>query len=154
MIHDFIRYKMEFIDGRVSRDLIGRCDEGHLKPYARRLEKELDSFFDPDDGLHHKVTVLKSTNNAIAGVRIDMLDNTQNARQTFSANADIPQNIENLLLKQHSQWLYFQRELRIYDARTVFVFKPNEKLHWFESQALVDADNILGEILQMRGEGR
>ena len=154
LIHDFIRYRMEFIDGRISHDLISPCEEKHLAVYAQRLENGLDSFFDPEDGLRHKVTVLEPSNTSMVGVRIDTLDDNNKASQTFSPSVNIPKRIEELLLKQHSQWLYFQRDLRIYDKKSIFILKPNEKIQWIESQALVDANNILGEILDMKGGSR
>ena len=153
LIRDFIHYKMEFIDGRISRDLIDPCEEKQLATYAKRLEHGLDSFFDPEDGLRHKVTVLKPSNKSMVGVRIDTLDDNR-ASQTFLPSVNIPKRIKELLLKQHSQWLYFQRELQIYDKNTIFLLKPNEKIQWIESQALIDANNILGEVLQMAGGTR
>ena len=86
----------------------------------------------------------------MAGVRIDILEGKK-VSCSAAPDVHVPDRILDLILRQHSQWLYFQRELRIYDKSSIFLFKPNEKIQWIESQALVDADNILGEILAMKG---
>ena len=150
LIHDFVHYKMKFVNCRVSADLIGPCQESEPQKYAQRLEKELNAFFEPDYDLRHQVTVLNPSNDLIAGIRIDILEGKK-ASRSASPDVCIPDKILELILRQHSQWLYFQRELRVYDKSSIFLFKPNEKIQWIESQALVDADNILCEILASKG---
>ena len=52
------------------------------------------------------------------------------------------------LRKQHSQWVYFDRNLRIYEGTKTFFFKPLQRFHWTESQAMQDASEIIAETLQ------
>lgn len=51
------------------------------------------------------------------------------------------------LQEQRSQWLYFQRNLRIYQGRKTYVFKPMQRFHWTRSQAYEDASEIIAETL-------
>ena len=54
---------------------------------------------------------------------------------------------QELARQKRGQWLYFQRNLRIYEGSRVLLLKPLERLHWLRSQALLDADTIIAETL-------
>jgi hypothetical protein len=57
--------------------------------------------------------------------------------------------IRDRLRSKHSQWVYFDRALKIYDAKhgILFQFKPLQRLHWTRRQAVLDADEIIAETL-------
>lgn len=54
------------------------------------------------------------------------------------------------LLRRHSQWLYFERGLKIYENGTMYVLKPLEMIHWTRRQAILDAGEIVAETLGMQ----
>ncbi len=43
--------------------------------------------------------------------------------------------------------VYFNRNLRIYEGTQTFIFKPWQRFHWTESQALFDAREVIAETL-------
>jgi hypothetical protein len=45
------------------------------------------------------------------------------------------------------QWLYFDRNLFVYDEELTSIFKPQQRLWWTRSQALNDADEIIAAAL-------
>lgn len=53
------------------------------------------------------------------------------------------------LLIRHSQWLYFERSLKLYQVEegVMYFFKPLESIHWTRRQAILDAGEIIGETL-------
>ena len=51
------------------------------------------------------------------------------------------------LRSQHSQWVYFDRGLRIYDGRKTFMFKPMQRMLWTTNRAWTDADEIIADTL-------
>jgi hypothetical protein len=51
------------------------------------------------------------------------------------------------LRQQRSQWVYFDRNLRIYEGNHTYVLKPMQRFHWTESQAMADASEIITETL-------
>jgi hypothetical protein len=53
-------------------------------------------------------------------------------------------------LRRHSQWLYFERSLKIYQEDVMYVFKPLEAIHWTRRQAILDAGEIVAETLGSR----
>ena len=56
------------------------------------------------------------------------------------------------LTRQHSQWLYFERSLTVFDGNRTYLFKPLERLSWLPSQALNDAADLIVQNL-VRGAG-
>jgi hypothetical protein len=55
--------------------------------------------------------------------------------------------IRERLKQRHSQWMYFNRNLRIYDYDTIYCFKPMQALHWTQRQAILDAGEVIAETL-------
>jgi hypothetical protein len=113
------------------------------------LKDELNCFFDEEDEIYHNVIPM-SVDGPMGAVRIDIVSSAQEAKKSAMKIA-IPDTVLSRLLRKHSQWLYFQRNLRFFDGNSVYLFKPKECYHWTESQALLDADSILTDILTMRG---
>jgi hypothetical protein len=44
--------------------------------------------------------------------------------------------------------VYFERNLRMYEETRTYLFKPMQRIHWTESQALADASSIIADTLQ------
>lgn len=51
------------------------------------------------------------------------------------------------LLKKHRQWIYFDRNLKLYSKRRVYLFKPLQRVLWTRRQAILDADELIAEVL-------
>ena len=73
-------------------------------------------------------------------------------------NADDPasrnlKTIRDRLRSKHSQWVYFDRGLKVYDPKhgVLYQFKPLQRLHWTRRQAVLDADDIIAETLSEGG---
>jgi len=58
------------------------------------------------------------------------------------------------LRQQRAQWVYFDRNLRIYEGTRTFIFKPMQRFHWTESQAMLDAREVIAETLEGAGAER
>jgi hypothetical protein len=52
---------------------------------------------------------------------------------------------------RYSQWLYFNRNLTVYENENTYLFKPLQLVHWTRSQALVDAGEVIAETLTPTG---
>jgi hypothetical protein len=83
---------------------------------------------------------------------VDLVGNEQRAQQVTvsSASKEIAVQLEKTrqrLRKERAQWVYFDRNLRIYEGTRTFILKPMQRFHWTESQAMVDARHIIAETL-------
>lgn len=61
--------------------------------------------------------------------------------------------IRDRLQTKHSQWVYFDRNLKVYDRKqgVLYQFKPLQRLQWTRRQAVLDADDIIAETLSEGG---
>ncbi len=60
--------------------------------------------------------------------------------------------IRQRMTRERSQWLYFDRNLFLFEGPRTFVLKPMQRLWGTESQALVDADHLVAAALASAGE--
>ena len=104
--------------------------------------------------MHHQCTVV---HDGISGmVQIELKDSVPAGRRTAvlragTAAAQVLEQARKELRREYAQWLYFDRNLRIYKGRRSFILKPFQRIHWLRSQALMDADEIIAETLVSTG---
>jgi hypothetical protein len=115
------------------------------------LRQCLDGFFSIDRGLRHKLEVLVDQESAFLAV--SLVKGTASVEPVEfiaddSASGDL-MKIRDRLRTKHSQWVYFDRNLKVYDTKrgVLYQFKPLQRLHWTRRQAVLDADDIIAESL-------
>ncbi len=86
-------------------------------------------------------------------VQVDLIKDIPAARdvQVFNADKATAGQLEKTrqrLRAERSQWVYFDRNLRVYEGTRTYVLKPMQRVHWTESQAMIDARNIIVETLE------
>ena len=62
-------------------------------------------------------------------------------------------NLERIVTEQHSQSLYFRRNIKVYEADVFHVVKPAERRFWTSSTAYNDADETIVELLRSLSPG-
>ena len=156
LIEDFIGCRRFAIQGKVAEEAAGMPDARELEEYARILKSELDGFFEDDSKLRHKVCVQYDERSRTGMVEVELQRNPRGPlrvkveRADENASADF-ERARKQMRQKRSQWLYFERNLRLYGGSRVFLLKPLQRLHWLRSQALLDADTIIAEMVSGRG---
>jgi len=150
LIHDLVQVRLALIDGNVGSAAVTPPMPRELRAYSRRLKSELDDFLGDNSSKRHKVVVV--FDEASGMVCVDLKGNGKDTDKVMvaEANAETVKQLaktRNKLLSQNSQWVYFNRNLRIYDGTQVFALKPMQRFHWTESQAMFDAGEIIAETL-------
>ena len=150
LVHDLVHVKLELNDGKIGAPAVKKPEVAELHTYAVRLKSELDGFLGDALPKRHQVDVVYD--DASGMVCVDLVRDEQSARQVTvsSASKEIAAQLEKtrqLLRKERAQWVYFDRNLRIYEGTRTFVLKPMQRFHWTESQAMVDARHIIAETL-------
>jgi hypothetical protein len=92
-------------------------------------------------------------------IQIDLIAHKTAARDLSVVSADQPtarqlERTRQRVRQQQSQWVYFDRDLRLYEGSKTYVLKPMQLFHWTESQAMLDASEIIAGTLQLEGETR
>ncbi|MGH9422035.1 MAG: hypothetical protein ACRD3J_18805, partial [Thermoanaerobaculia bacterium] len=117
---------------------------------AERLRRGLDAFIGDQAGVRHAIDVW--TDNRQGVVCIDL--HARNGEVTVHSpdtSSDVLKQVSALrghLDRELSQWHYFNRNLRVFVNRRVYLFKPLHRFHWIESQAIQDAAEVVGLVLQ------
>ena len=151
LVHDLVHVGLELNDGKLGSPAVRLPKINEMKVYAIRLKSDLDSFIGEELAKRHHVGIVFDDLSAM--VRIDLIADKQAAREILVIKADSPtskqlEKTRNRLLRKHSQWVYFDRNLRVFEGTKTFVFKPMQRFHWTESQAMLDASEIIAETLQ------
>jgi hypothetical protein len=150
LVHDLVHIKLELNDGKIGVDAVRKPLESELHTYAVRLKSELDGFVGDTLPKRHQVDIVYDEASGIIGV--DFVRDTQAAQQVTisSANKATATHLEKArqrLRQERAQWVYFERNLRLYEGTRTFVLKPMQRFHWTESQAMIDARHIIAETL-------
>ena len=153
LVHDLVHIRRELTDGKMGSPAVRPPKPDELKLYSRRLKKELDAFIDAELDRWHQVGVVYDKGSGSAMIQVDLIADKDAAKNVEVMQADKPtatqlETTRQRLRKQHSQWVYFDRNLRIYEGTKTFFFKPLQRFHWTESQAMQDASEIIAETLQ------
>ena len=151
-VHDLVHVRRALVDGQVGEAAVGAPEPREIATYAAALQAELDGFLEGDVAARHRVTAVHGADSGM--VQVDLVRNTV-ARQPVSIlRAEDPtarefQQIRDRLREKRSQWVYFDRNLRIYEETRTYLFKPMQHLHWTESQAITDAGEIIADTLEL-----
>jgi methylase of polypeptide subunit release factors len=150
LVHDLVHIKMELNDGKIGEPAVRIPEEVELRTYAARLKSELDGFIGDALPKRHKVDVVHD--NVSGMLCVDLVRDEQNAQQVTVSRVSneiaaqlgkTPQRLR----KERAQWVYFDRNLRLYEGTRTCILKPMQRFHWTESQAMVDARHIIAETL-------
>lgn len=153
LVHDLVHVRLELNDGKIGQPAVRRPKVDELRAYARRLKKDLDAFIGEELDKRHQVGIVFDNASASGMIQVDLSEDKAAAREIIVVPADKPtakqlEKTRQRLRKLHSQWVYFDRNLRIYEGTKTFVFKPLQRFHWTESQAMQDASEIIAETIQ------
>jgi len=149
LIRDFVHMNMQCIKGKVAKEAIDIPSEFTMQSYLQRLKKELDAFIVDELGTQHEVIAHYDTRSAMIAIRL-IRDHPSQFITVQAADKETTQEFAKIrkhLKQHHSQWIYFNRNLRIYDHDTIYCFKPMQSLHWTQRQAILDAGEVIAETL-------
>jgi len=155
LVHDLVHVRLELNDGKIGQPAVRRPKSSEIRTYARRLKSDLDSFIGDEFDKGNQVGVVFNEHSGM--VQINLITDRTAARdiKVVAANQPTAQELERTgerLRKRQSQWVYFDRNLRIYEGAKAFLFKPMQRFHWTESQAMQDAIEIIAGTLQLGDE--
>lgn len=153
LIEDLVDVKMQLVDGKVSRDALRRPEASELEAYLTTLEQELDAFVGEEEDLRHHCSVVHDHISGMLAIELK-IGNRPLKPCVFEGGAATARELvaaRKELRRKYGQWLYFNRNLRIYQGERTYVLKPFQRLHWLRSQALIDADEIIAETIAATG---
>jgi hypothetical protein len=155
-IEDLVRVRLSLLRGKVREEAIGLPSSSELETYCTTLRDELDGFLGEKPSARHVVQVVFDARSGMVSVDLAQRAGSPPLQvHVWKANAAEAQEMARTrqhLLQQRSQWLYFNRNLRIYEGSKTFILKPLQRLHWTRTQAIQDAGQIVAETLQPQAQ--
>jgi hypothetical protein len=147
LVEDFVHLNLQMNKGKVTRETMRAPTKPELKLYLTTLRGCLDTFVSPERGLRHRLVAAIEREAAIFSVS---LERATTPIEPLIAYADQEEartllTLRDRLRQEHSQWIYFDRNLKIYHQGVLYQFKPMQRLHWTRRQAILDADEIIAE---------
>lgn len=73
--------------------------------------------------------------------------NRDNIRQSATPSSQLYKELWEVAGYQFSQWAYVQRGLRLFEDSKIYLYKPARFINWTRTQAISDANNIIGQSL-------
>jgi hypothetical protein len=152
LVHDFVTMTMQCIQGKVTKEVLASPSESIMQLYSQCLKRELDAFIDGQPDMQHEILVLHNSHSAMLAIRLihGKVSLSPTIRPANEETAREFSQIRERLKQRHSQWLNFNRNLRIYDRDVVYCFKPMQALHWTQRQAILDASEVIAETLAVK----
>lgn len=156
LVADFVGIRYALNDGKLGPAAVHQPTQAQLKTYARRLKSELDTFVEGVLPKRHDIGIVYDKLSASAMVSIDLTKNANagNALIVAAADSQAGKELERTrrrLQQKRSQWVYFNRDLRIFEGTRTYLFKPMQRFHWTETQAMIDAAEVISATLASGG---
>ena len=148
LIEGFFAGPWMLIKGKFPDEAVEAASSTDLKNYCRILRRELDDYLE-DRGVRHAITASLGANEVsvtIEGKRANQaIDPVIQA--AVLQQSDAMRRIAASLREKHSQRVYFEKNLYLYYKGRMTFVKPRRRLEWNARQALLDADDLIAELL-------
>jgi len=150
-VHDLVHVRLGLTGGRVAPEAVRQPTRDEEFVYARMLRDELDGFVGSSSSTRHLVEVLADGGSGL--VSVDLVKTKGKAQNVTiwdasDGAASLLAETRSHLIERRAQWLYFNRNLRIYDGSRTYILKPLQRLHWTQTQAIEDAREIIADSLR------
>ena len=148
LANEFNRIRLNLIENARDSEAIKYPNSEDLIIYARQLQSELDGFA-TTSSRHHQITIDQSPEVIACTVELKSSDDRLPivVKDRISGDAEIFVRLRNELNKDFSQWVYVEKELRVFEGSSVHIYKKPLLINWTNTQALNDADDIIAESL-------
>ncbi len=150
LVRDLVHVRMRLAKGKVSADAVEGPSPEEMQKYADTLQDALDGYVESASALRHRVVAVHDDVSAMISVELTDQEGRRIRPAVLRAGEATAAEFERTrrrLRRRHSQWVYFDRALRIYEGPRTYLFKPMQRMLWTRSNALVDAGEIIADTL-------
>lgn len=150
VVGEFFRVRYQLNKGKAPAHLRVHPDPDELATYSNRLRTELDDYL--AGKAHHRIVVLHSSRGI--GVSVTLTRDKRPipvlVREAKGHEAETLHALLRAAESRFSQWTYVKRSVRIFEGDTIHLIKPPRRLEWTETNAMLDADDLIAEVLEER----
>lgn len=148
LVEDFIQHRLPLDTSAETKNLIRMPSLDELLSYAHALQNSLDDF--AMGMAYHRVSITYSDSLIECVVELTSNPTSVNENDIQPGNMTMAMMLSELsqsLQEQVSQWVYVQRGLRLFEGSRIYIYKAPRLIDWTYTQALNDADDIIGSSL-------
>jgi len=155
LVEDFVLTNMELRQGKTPTAVMRNPTDPEIDLYLKALRNSLDGFLSKERGFRHQIRALIEAGSALLSISLTRQSKpiTPILVAANDAATRSLRTIRGQLTTRQSQWIYFDRALKVYERGVLYQFKPMQRLHWTRRQAVIDADEIIAETLAEGGGG-
>lgn len=145
---DLLQIKLGLNKGKSRGHAVEHPDVNALRDYGGTLKKELDDFTQAD--IQHKISISYSSDLIVCTIELvtDEIQSGVSVEKTSNNYGLALSEIGKLLTEQFSQWVYVKRRLVVMQTSKIHLCKASRLIEWSKSQALLDSDDIIAEIIR------
>jgi hypothetical protein len=154
LVDDLVNVRMALNDGKVGLAAVRPPSDSEIREYGGVLKNELDDFVSGGNPIHHVIDIWYSDGFGITRVGIANADGSGDSLHVRRVGEGLSRDVRGIvqqLRSRHSQWVYFDRRLTVYEEGNAYLFKPMQRVHWTRSQAMIDAGEVIAETLTPAG---
>jgi hypothetical protein len=142
IVREFMQYRMSLKNGKVETSATKKTNPTTLRAYSEVLKRALTSFA----GVQHSVSISYSGDFCAVNIKLDDSAATV-IRPCGPDEFALLKQLAWNTLSSSSQWVYVRRSFRFIEENSILLIKPNRVLDWLETQALLDADQLIAEAI-------
>lgn len=150
LVDDFVHIRRRMADGLVPLEVSRPPGKHELEAYAKRLERTLDHAIDDSERRRHEVVVVADGATGMVRIELAPTKPRTSQRRVYDASEPVAKAFavtRERMQRERGQWLYFDRNLFLFEGSRTYIRKPLQRLWWIESQALADADHLVAEAI-------
>jgi hypothetical protein len=153
LVEDLVDIRMYLVDGQVAGPAIRPPTSPEVGAYVQTLESALNAFTDDTSAGRHHIAAVVAGVGGVTEIAFSAHHRAASATAVVrNADEEEDRRLKSIfahLSAQHSQWLYFDRNLFVHQEDRSYILKPAQLLWWTRSQALADADEMIAAIAQL-----
>lgn len=146
LVEDLVHVRLALNDGKIGSPALKAASKRELKVYAEWFQIELDTA--SEDGRRYSVSVMHDADSGF--IAAEPVNGDASVR-VFTADSEEARTLARTrkqLREEHSQWVYFDRALRLHRGEKTYLFKPLHRMHWTRTRALLDAADVAVGLVQ------
>jgi hypothetical protein len=141
VVDEFISIRLAMINGKTGGDAVRSPRTEDLVAYVETLRGELETYAK----VPHRIGIHELSEFIVCEITVNGVESTI-AKALFRTSAS-EEMLWQMLRTAESQWVYVQRGLRIIESGRMYLFKPKRLIDWTRTQALLDSDDVIAEVL-------
>jgi type I restriction-modification system DNA methylase subunit len=148
-IEDVIKFNVDLFHNGMNSIALKNIDLKETKKYARILCKFVEDYLDSNVKLNAKVYDIAKN----FPLNLVVLKFSKVSEQVLEGESNeiksLLKYLDNVTFSREAKSIYIKRNIKYYEGDTIYIIKPNQKRFWSRSSAIIDAKELIGDILKM-----